>query len=73
MTGAAPWLLSPSCSIALIVGSVAMGFAAEAERAVEWGGQAVRLSPFGGFCAGFAIPAALAVPLTEACHAAGLP
>jgi adenylate cyclase len=27
----------------------------------------------GGFCAGLAIPAALAVPLTEACLAAGLP
>jgi adenylate cyclase len=139
--------LSPSCSIALMCGSVAMGFAGEAERALTWGEQAVRLSPFdrliyaahhglamghfinrryeeaanaarraiqsnpgfslshmflaaalaglgrvaeakaaaarvlalqpnfriGEFCAGLAIPAVLAVPLTEACLAAGLP
>jgi adenylate cyclase len=139
--------LSPSCSLAFMLGSTAMGLAGEAERAVAWGEQAVRLSPFdwwifgahdgislghfinrryedaaiaarraiqsnpgfslppmllaaslaglgriaeanvaasrvlellpnftiGGFCAGFSIPAALAVPLTEACQAAGLP
>jgi adenylate cyclase len=139
--------LSPSCSIALMCGSVAMGFAGEAERALTWGEQAVRLSPFdrliyaahhglamghfinrryeeaanaarraiqsnpgfslshmflaaalaglgrvaeakaaaarvlalqpnfriGEFCAGLAIPAVLAVPLTEACLTAGLP
>jgi adenylate cyclase len=38
--------LSPSCSIALIFGSTAMGWANEAERALEWGERAVRLSPF---------------------------
>jgi adenylate cyclase len=38
--------LSPSCSIALILGSIAMGWANEAERALEWGERAVRLSPF---------------------------
>jgi len=38
--------LSPSCSIALIFGSIAMGWANEAERALEWGERAVRLSPF---------------------------
>jgi adenylate cyclase len=38
--------LSPSCSIALILGSVAMGWANEAERALAWGERAVRLSPF---------------------------
>ena len=37
--------LSPSCSIALILG-IAMGWANEAERALEWGERAVRLSPF---------------------------
>jgi len=139
--------LSPSCSIACIFGSVAMGWSGEAERALEWGERALRLSPFDrvnysayqalalghftnrryeeaanaarraaqgnpGFsimhmllaaslaaqgrvaeanvaaarvlalqpnfmidrhCAGFAVPAVLAVPLTEACRAAGLP
>ena len=38
--------LSPSCSIALILGSIAMGWAYEAERALEWGECAVRLSLF---------------------------
>jgi TolB-like protein len=38
--------LSPSCSIACIFGAVAMGWAGEAERAVKWGEQALRLSPF---------------------------
>ena len=139
--------LSPSCSIACIFGSVAMGWSGEAERALEWGERALRLSPFDrvnysayqalalghfmnrryeeaanaarraaqgnpGFsimhmllaaslaaqgrvaeanaaaarvlalqpnfaierhCAGFAVPAVLAVPLVEACRAAGLP
>jgi len=140
-------VLSPSCSIACIFGSVAMGWSGEAERALEWGERALRLSPFDrvnysayqalalgyftnrryeeaaiaarraaqgnpGFsimhmllaaslaaqgrvaeantaaarvlalqpnftierhCAGFAVPAVLAVPLVEACRAAGLP
>jgi adenylate cyclase len=38
--------LSPSCSIALILGSIAMGWANEAELALEWGERALRLSPF---------------------------
>jgi adenylate cyclase len=38
--------LSPSCSIVLILGSLAMGWANEAERALEWGERAIRLSPF---------------------------
>jgi TolB-like protein len=38
--------LSPSCSVALILGSLAMGWANEAERALAWGERAVRLSPF---------------------------
>jgi adenylate cyclase len=139
--------LSPSCSVAYIFGAVAMGWAGDAERALRWGEQALRLSPFDrvnysahqalalghfmsrryeeaanaarraaqgnpGFsimhmllaaslaaqgrvpeanaaaarvlalqpnftierhCAGFAVPAILAVPLIEACRAAGLP
>jgi adenylate cyclase len=38
--------LSQSCSIALILGCVSMGWANEAKRALEWGERAVRLSPF---------------------------
>jgi adenylate cyclase len=38
--------LSPSCSAALMFGSVAMGWANEPARAIEWGEQTVRLSPF---------------------------
>lgn len=38
--------LSPSCSVALLLGGIAMGWAGEAERALEWGERAVRLSPF---------------------------
>jgi TolB-like protein/class 3 adenylate cyclase len=38
--------LSPSCSIALILGCVSMGWANEPKRALDWGGRAVRLSPF---------------------------
>jgi adenylate cyclase len=38
--------LSPSCSIVLILGAIVMGWANEAERALEWGERAVRLSPF---------------------------
>jgi adenylate cyclase len=38
--------LSPSCSVVLILGSIAMGWANEAERALAWGERAVRLSPF---------------------------
>jgi len=38
--------LNPSCSIALILDSIAIGWANEAERALAWGERAVRLSPF---------------------------
>ena len=38
--------LSPSCNIALVLGSLAMGWANEPERALEWGNRALRLSPF---------------------------
>jgi adenylate cyclase len=38
--------LSPSCSPALMFGSVSMGWANEPERAIEWGDRAVQLSPF---------------------------
>jgi adenylate cyclase len=38
--------LSPSCSTALIFGSITMGWSDEPERAIEWGERAVRLSPF---------------------------
>ena len=37
--------LSPSYGTAFIYGSVAMGWAGEAERALEWGERALRLSP----------------------------
>jgi adenylate cyclase len=38
--------LSPSCSIAFMLGAAAMGCAGETERALMWGEQAIRLSPF---------------------------
>jgi adenylate cyclase len=38
--------LSPSCGTALIAGSIAVGWANEAERDLKWRGRAVRLSPF---------------------------
>jgi tetratricopeptide (TPR) repeat protein len=38
--------ISPSSAITYIVGSVMLGWAGEAERAVEWGERAMRLSPF---------------------------
>ena len=38
--------LSPSSAITYIAGSVVSGWAGEAERAIEWGEQALRLSPF---------------------------
>jgi adenylate cyclase len=38
--------LSPSCSTALMFGAAAMGCAGETERALTWGEQAIRLSPF---------------------------
>ena len=38
--------LSPSCALTYVLGSVVMVFAGEADRAIEWGDRAVRLSPF---------------------------
>jgi adenylate cyclase len=38
--------LSPSSALTYIYGGVALGFGGEAERAIEWGEKALRLSPF---------------------------
>ena len=38
--------ISPSSAITYIVGGVMLGWAGEAERAIEWGERAMRLSPF---------------------------
>jgi tetratricopeptide (TPR) repeat protein len=38
--------VSPSSAITYIVGGVMRGWAGEAERAIEWGERALRLSPF---------------------------
>jgi TolB-like protein len=38
--------VSPSSAITYIVGGVIFGWAGEAERAIEWGERAIRLSPF---------------------------
>jgi TolB-like protein len=38
--------LSPSTALSFVFGSVIHGWAAEAERAIEWGERAMRLSPF---------------------------
>jgi adenylate cyclase len=38
--------LCPSCAPAYIFGSCSLSFAGQAERAIDWGEQAVRLSPF---------------------------
>jgi TolB-like protein len=38
--------VSPSSALTYILGSVILGWAAEAERAIEWGERAMRLSPF---------------------------
>jgi adenylate cyclase len=38
--------LSPSSAFTYMLGSVVLGWAGEAERAIEWGEQALRLSPF---------------------------
>jgi adenylate cyclase len=41
--------LSPSSAFTYILGSVLFGWAGEAERAIDWGQRAVRLSPFDPF------------------------
>ena len=38
--------ISPSSAITYIVGGVMLGWAGEAERAIEWGERGLRLSPF---------------------------
>jgi adenylate cyclase len=38
--------LSPSCALAYIFGSVVMVYAGDADRGIEWGERALRLSPF---------------------------
>jgi tetratricopeptide (TPR) repeat protein len=38
--------ISPSTALTYILGSVILGWTGEAERAIEWGERAMRLSPF---------------------------
>ena len=38
--------LSPSCALTYILGSVVMVFGGDADRGIEWGERALRLSPF---------------------------
>jgi adenylate cyclase len=38
--------LSPSCALTYILGSVALVFGGDADRSIEWGEGALRLSPF---------------------------
>ena len=38
--------LSPSSAFTYLMGSVVLSWAGDAERAIEWGEQALRLSPF---------------------------
>jgi adenylate cyclase len=38
--------LSPSCALTYMFGSVVMALAGDADRAIEWGERALRLSPF---------------------------
>lgn len=38
--------LSPSCALTYIFGSVVLAFAGDADRGIEWGERALRLSPF---------------------------
>ncbi len=44
--------LSPSTALAFILGSVVHSWAADAERAIEWGERALRLSPFDSWAFG---------------------
>jgi adenylate cyclase len=39
-------VISPSCFLALGLGSAAVGWRADAERAIEWGERGLRISPF---------------------------
>jgi len=49
--------LCPSCALTYILGSVVMVYAGDADRAIEWGERALRLSPFDpiGYAPWFAI------------------
>ena len=38
--------LSPSCALTYILGSVVMVLGGDADRGIEWGERALRLSPF---------------------------
>ena len=38
--------ISPSCFLALAFGAAAFGWKGEAERAIDWGERAIRISPF---------------------------
>ena len=38
--------VSPSTALTYILGAVILGWTGEAERAIEWGERAIRLSPF---------------------------
>jgi TolB-like protein len=42
--------LSPSCALSYILGSVIMLFDGDADRGIEWGERALRLSPFDPMC-----------------------
>jgi tetratricopeptide (TPR) repeat protein len=44
--------ISPSSALAYIFGSVILGWAGEAERAIEWGERGLRLSPFDSWAFG---------------------
>ena len=46
LTFAAALAISPSSALTYIMGSVIFGWAGEAERAIDWGKRAMRLSPF---------------------------
>ncbi|TPK07046.1 transcriptional regulator [Mesorhizobium sp. B2-5-9] len=66
--------ISPSSALTYILGSVVLGWAGEAERALEWSEQGMRLSPFDSWAwAAFdaqAMSHLLRGHYEEACHAA---
>jgi len=57
--------LSPSSALTYSMGSIVRAWAGEAERAVEWGEQALRLSPFDPFAYG----AWLGIAMARFCQA----
>jgi TolB-like protein len=66
--------ISPSSALTYILGSVVLGWSGEAERAIEWSEQGMRLSPFDSWTwAAFdaqAMSHLLRGRFEEACHAA---